>query len=225
MNRRNFLIKTGAVVATVPFIGSALASVFQPSTTNPELEDLYSFLESKTVLHPSRGKVPFKLYPFQKEILKHIHENDKLIIVKARQIGMTTLLAGYAAWSNGLSYFSPFQSGYSHFDKLCFQFIGWDPIRNSVKKCVSCFDECNYTKNNMALASLYLLYPGQTKIIVCGTPDADGVFKRFVERHSDVKRVHYPLSKCMGLWSSEKIHYCLKDGVMDVNREVNALLV
>lgn len=42
--------------------------------------------------------VPFQLWPQQKEALYGIHKNRLNIILKARQLGMTWLALGYAAW-------------------------------------------------------------------------------------------------------------------------------
>jgi hypothetical protein len=51
----------------------------------------------KTV-HPVRGAVPFKTYPFQTELLKEFQNNRYNIILKARQLGISTLSASYILW-------------------------------------------------------------------------------------------------------------------------------
>lgn len=50
------------------------------------------------VTHPVRGLVPFKLYPFQKDILKNLQEHRFNILRKFRQAGCTTISAAYALW-------------------------------------------------------------------------------------------------------------------------------
>lgn len=40
----------------------------------------------------------FKLRDYQRETLGSIHERDHIVSLKARQIGMTTILVGYALW-------------------------------------------------------------------------------------------------------------------------------
>jgi hypothetical protein len=50
------------------------------------------------IQHPQRGKILFHLYPFQEQSLKEIAENDYNIILKSRQLGISTLTAGYALW-------------------------------------------------------------------------------------------------------------------------------
>lgn len=50
------------------------------------------------VTHPVRGLVPFKLYPFQIEILEAIKNNRFNILRKFRQAGCTTISAAYSLW-------------------------------------------------------------------------------------------------------------------------------
>jgi hypothetical protein len=71
---------------------------FGKSPVIPELQDLYNFIESKQIYNPVNKLMPFKLFPFQKQILKEIHENQFILFIQARQIGMTSLIAGYTAW-------------------------------------------------------------------------------------------------------------------------------
>ena len=62
------------------------------------MDPLY-FLNNYTfVQHPTRGKVPFKLYPFQEDTIKQFIQHSWNIIVKSRQLGISTLCAGYALW-------------------------------------------------------------------------------------------------------------------------------
>ena len=51
-----------------------------------------------TIQHPQRGKIKFKLYPFQNDVLKEYEANDYNIILKSRQLGISTLSAAYALW-------------------------------------------------------------------------------------------------------------------------------
>lgn len=50
------------------------------------------------IQHPQRGKIPFHLYPFQEDALRTLRDNDYNIILKSRQLGISTLTAGYALW-------------------------------------------------------------------------------------------------------------------------------
>ena len=51
-----------------------------------------------TIQHPTKGKVKFDLYPFQENCLTEFKDNRYNIILKARQLGISTLSAGYALW-------------------------------------------------------------------------------------------------------------------------------
>jgi len=46
----------------------------------------------------NEGRGKFQLYPFQKKLLHLIHTRDRIIILKSRQLGITTLCAAYALW-------------------------------------------------------------------------------------------------------------------------------
>ena len=50
------------------------------------------------IQHPIRGKIPFELYPFQVDTLKEVLNHKYNIILKARQLGISTLTAAYSLW-------------------------------------------------------------------------------------------------------------------------------
>lgn len=50
------------------------------------------------IQHPTKGKIPFHLFPYQEDALEDFQENDRIIILKSRQLGISTLIAGYALW-------------------------------------------------------------------------------------------------------------------------------
>ena len=50
------------------------------------------------IQHPVKGKIPFILYPFQKDVLYQFKDNDYNIILKSRQLGISTLVAAYSLW-------------------------------------------------------------------------------------------------------------------------------
>lgn len=45
-----------------------------------------------------KGFVQIKLYPFQKEVVKDINENRRVIVKAGRQVGKTTIIVGYILW-------------------------------------------------------------------------------------------------------------------------------
>lgn len=79
--------------------------------SNPTLKDLIKveylrcaqdpiyFLKKYCLIqHPTKGKILFKLYPYQEELINHAQENDRVVILKSRQLGISTLSAGYSLW-------------------------------------------------------------------------------------------------------------------------------
>ena len=50
------------------------------------------------ITHAERGTIPFKTYRFQDDMLDNFRDNRFNIIVKARQLGISTIVAGYIAW-------------------------------------------------------------------------------------------------------------------------------
>ena len=50
------------------------------------------------IQHPTRGRIKFNLYPFQEGVLKLLNKHERNIILKSRQLGISTLSAGMALW-------------------------------------------------------------------------------------------------------------------------------
>lgn len=50
------------------------------------------------IKHPMRGVVPFELYGFQSDLLQKMKIDDRIIILKSRQMGISTLTAAYSLW-------------------------------------------------------------------------------------------------------------------------------
>lgn len=50
------------------------------------------------IQHPIRGKIPFELYPFQEDALTDFSSHRYNIVLKSRQLGISTLVAGYSLW-------------------------------------------------------------------------------------------------------------------------------
>ena len=51
------------------------------------------------IQHPQRGKVKFDLYDFQEKTLNDVKKHRYNIILKSRQLGISTLSAGYSLWT------------------------------------------------------------------------------------------------------------------------------
>ena len=50
------------------------------------------------IQHPIRGTVGFELYPFQEDALQNFVDNQLNIVLKSRQMGISTLTAAYSLW-------------------------------------------------------------------------------------------------------------------------------
>lgn len=50
------------------------------------------------ISHPLHGQIPFKTYDFQSDLLHDFSDYRFNIVLKARQLGISTIVAGYVAW-------------------------------------------------------------------------------------------------------------------------------
>jgi hypothetical protein len=63
------------------------------------LNDPVYFMKKYCLIqHPIRGRTEFNLYPFQEKVLTLFKNNDYSIVLKSRQLGISTLVAGYSLW-------------------------------------------------------------------------------------------------------------------------------
>jgi hypothetical protein len=62
------------------------------------LDPIYFMKKYCVIQHPVRGKIPFHLYPFQEDCLTDFKDNRFNIILKSRQLGLSTLSAGFILW-------------------------------------------------------------------------------------------------------------------------------
>lgn len=59
---------------------------------------MYFFKKYVKIQNPVKGTVPFELYDFQEKALQDIIDNRYTIILKARQMGISTLVAAYSLY-------------------------------------------------------------------------------------------------------------------------------
>jgi len=63
------------------------------------IEDPIYFMKKYVkIQHPIRGTVGFELYPFQEDALQDFVDNQLNIVLKSRQMGISTLTAAYSLW-------------------------------------------------------------------------------------------------------------------------------
>lgn len=58
----------------------------------------YFFKNYLKIQHPVRGLIPFETYDFQDDCVEHFIDNRFNIVLKSRQLGLSTLVAAYAVW-------------------------------------------------------------------------------------------------------------------------------
>ena len=61
-------------------------------------DPIYFMKKYCMIQHPTRGKIQFNLYPYQETTLQSLADKRYNIILKSRQTGISTLVAGYALW-------------------------------------------------------------------------------------------------------------------------------
>jgi hypothetical protein len=62
------------------------------------VDPVYFMRKYCKIQHPLRGKIDFQLYPFQEKVLKEVDGNRMNIVLKSRQLGISTLTAAYILW-------------------------------------------------------------------------------------------------------------------------------
>ena len=50
------------------------------------------------IQHPTRGRILFNLYPFQSKVLHLFRDEQYIITLKSRQLGISTLASAYSLW-------------------------------------------------------------------------------------------------------------------------------
>jgi len=61
-------------------------------------DPVYFFKKYCYIQHPHRGKILFNLYEFQEGLMHNINDHRFNVILKSRQLGISTLSAGYSLW-------------------------------------------------------------------------------------------------------------------------------
>ena len=75
-----------------------LKEVIKKEYVKSAKDPIYFLKKYCVVQHPMKGKVPFHLYEYQEKALSTFEDHRFNIILKARQLGLSTLSAGYSLW-------------------------------------------------------------------------------------------------------------------------------
>ena len=62
------------------------------------VDPLYFLKRYGFITHPTKGLVKFSTYPFQDECVKDFEDHRFNIVLKSRQLGLSTICAGYCLW-------------------------------------------------------------------------------------------------------------------------------
>jgi len=96
--------------------------------------DVVFFLEEfGYIQHPKYGRLPLKgnMFEWQKKLLRDLASGESVILLKSRQVGATTIVAGFVLW---LACF--------HLNKNC------DLLSDKEEKAISLLDKVRYFANN-----------------------------------------------------------------------------
>lgn len=62
------------------------------------VDPLYFIKTYVKIQHQDRGIIPFATYPFQEDCFKKFHDHGRCVVLKSRQMGISTLVSAYALW-------------------------------------------------------------------------------------------------------------------------------
>jgi len=61
-------------------------------------EPIYFIKNYLEIQHPVKGRLPFNLYPFQEEVINNLCDHRYNIVLKSRQLGLSTVMSAYCLW-------------------------------------------------------------------------------------------------------------------------------
>ena len=62
------------------------------------VDPIYFMKKYCMIQHPVKGKIPFHLFPYQEDTLTQFKDHRYNIVLKSRQTGISTLVAGFSLW-------------------------------------------------------------------------------------------------------------------------------
>jgi len=72
-----------------------LQELIKKEQYNCLINPIYEIKKYYKIVHPKRGLINFELFDFQEKTLKTYFRENKIIILKGRQLGLSTLTAAY----------------------------------------------------------------------------------------------------------------------------------
>ena len=63
------------------------------------MEDPVFFIKNYVKIKTEdKGIIPFDMFEFQEQMIRDFHDHDRIVILKSRQMGISTLIAAYVLW-------------------------------------------------------------------------------------------------------------------------------
>ena len=79
-------------------MATQIKEVIKKEYTKCAKDPVYFLKKYCMIQHTIKGKIPFDLYDFQEKTVEEFTKERFNIILKARQLGISTLTAGYSLW-------------------------------------------------------------------------------------------------------------------------------
>jgi len=76
----------------------SLKDIVKQETARSASDPVHFMKKYCNIQHPVRGRIKFNLYPFQENVLTDFANHPLNIILKSRQLGISTLCAAFALW-------------------------------------------------------------------------------------------------------------------------------
>jgi intein/homing endonuclease len=81
-----------------PIQQRTLKEIIAEEYTRCAADPIYFMKKYCKIQHPTKGKIPFHLYAFQEQTLLEVDRHRFNLILKSRQLGISTLSAAYSVW-------------------------------------------------------------------------------------------------------------------------------
>lgn len=85
-------------MANIPTTQKSLKQAIKEEYKKCYSDPMYFIKKYVKIQHQTRGIIPFELYEFQEQTLKDFIAHDRNIVLKSRQMGISTLVAAYSLW-------------------------------------------------------------------------------------------------------------------------------
>jgi len=99
MQKQSLTRKSGFFYIFIYMSQANIKEIIKQEYIKCATDPVHFFRKYCYITHPIKGRVLFHLYPFQEDTLNDFRNNRFSIINKSRQLGISTLVAGYSLWT------------------------------------------------------------------------------------------------------------------------------